>query len=163
MRFYHLRSSSSDKEWPVGWMQSDPLPCEVVSLVIGIGQGLLARWQGLTFGISSVFARVYWIDDEGLTLASHCYTRVVARGLEVLASYAGWLNLMVITSGMVLQWLRARRVALCNNVTFGVEVMWQLPTTASPHPVWLPSWRSVPPHLRHWVGGARFLLIYATE
>ena len=32
---------------------------------------------------------------------------------------------------------------------------------ASPHPVWLPSWRSVPPHLRHWIGGARFLLIYA--
>ena len=52
------------------------------------------------------------------------------------------------------------------NVTFGVEVMWQLPTTASPHPIWLPSWhsvlpsstplskrRSVPPHLRHRVGG----------
>ena len=25
----------------------------------------------------------------------------------------------------------------CNNVTFGVEVMWQLPSTAPPHPVWL--------------------------
>ena len=31
------------------------------------------------------------------------------------------------------------QVFCCNNVTFGVEVMWQLPTTASPHPVWLPS------------------------
>ena len=51
----------------------------------------------------------------------------------------------------------------CNNVTFGVEVMWQPSTTTSTHPVWLLPWRSVPPSLRHWVGGARFLFIYATE
>ena len=35
------------------------LPYEVISLVIGIGQGLLARWQGLTFGMLSVLVRVY--------------------------------------------------------------------------------------------------------
>ena len=39
----------------------------------------------------------------------------------------------------------------CNNVTFGVEVMWQLLTIASSHPVWLLS-PSVSPYLRHWVG-----------
>ena len=47
------------------------LPCEVVSLVIGIGQGLLARWRGLTFGMSSVLVRVYWLGDEGAP--SECY------------------------------------------------------------------------------------------
>ena len=48
------------------------------------------------------------VDDEGLTPASHRYARVVARWLEVLASYAGRPNLTVIMSGMVLEQLGAR-------------------------------------------------------
>ena len=49
---------------------------------------------------------VIGVDNEGLTPASHCYARVMARWLEVLASYAGQLNLTVITSGTVLERLR---------------------------------------------------------
>ena len=52
MRFYHPRASPSDEEWPVGWTQPDLLPCKDVSLVIRIGQGLLARWRKSTFGRS---------------------------------------------------------------------------------------------------------------
>ena len=54
----------------------------------------------------------YWVDDKGLTPASHCYARVVARWLEVLASYVGQSNLTVITSRTVLEQLRTWRVAL---------------------------------------------------
>ena len=88
MRFIISRASLDGGEWAIGWTQPDFLPCADVSLVIGIGQG--------------------WLDDEGLTPASHRYARVVARWLEVLASYAGRPNLTVITSGMVLERLRAR-------------------------------------------------------
>ena len=45
--------------------------CEVISFVIGIGQGVLARWQRLTFGMSSVLVRVYWLDDEGALSECH--------------------------------------------------------------------------------------------
>ena len=48
----------------------------------------------------------------------------------------------------------------CNNVTFGVAVTWQLPITALTHWVWLPSRRSVPPHLCHKVGSTS---IYKSE
>ena len=51
-------------------------------------------------------------DDKGLTSASHRYSRIVARWLEVLASYAGPLNLMVIMSETVLEQLKIWRVAL---------------------------------------------------
>ena len=47
------------------------------------------------------------IDDEELTPASHRYAKVVARWLEVLASYAGRPNLTVIMFRMVLERLRA--------------------------------------------------------
>ena len=47
------------------------LHCEVVNLVIGIGQGLLARWRGLAIGISLVLSRVYWLDDEGAPSECH--------------------------------------------------------------------------------------------
>ena len=49
-RIFHLREISSAlvpicrlSTCRVGWMQPDRFPCEVVSLVIGIGQDLLAR------------------------------------------------------------------------------------------------------------------------
>ena len=60
--------------------------------------------------MSLVLVRIYWLDDEGatsechwvddkgLTPTNHRYARVVARWLEVLASYAGRPNLTVITS-----------------------------------------------------------------
>ena len=48
---------------------------------------------------------VIGFDDKKLTPASHHYTKVMARWLEVLASYAGRPNLMVIMSGMVLEQL----------------------------------------------------------
>ena len=57
---YHPRASPSDKEWAVGWMQPDLLPCEVVSLIIGTGQGLLARWRKSTFGMSSGLMTKGW-------------------------------------------------------------------------------------------------------
>ena len=38
-------------------------------------------------------------------------------------------------------------------MTFGVEVMWQLPTKGSPYPVWLPSVRSIPSYLCQRIGG----------
>ena len=47
------------------------LPGEILSLVISIGQGLLARWRELTFGMSLVLVRVYWLDDEGAPLECH--------------------------------------------------------------------------------------------
>ena len=62
--------------------------------------GLLARWQKSA-------SPGHWVDDGGLTPASHRYARVVARWLKVLASYAGRLNLPVSTSGMVLERLGA--------------------------------------------------------
>ena len=40
---YHPRASLDDEKWAVGWTQPDLLLCEDVSLVIGIGQGLLAK------------------------------------------------------------------------------------------------------------------------
>ena len=49
------------------------------------------------------FWNVIGLDDEGLTLVSHRYARVVARWLEVLASYAGESNLTVITFGTLLE------------------------------------------------------------
>ena len=55
---------------------------------------------------------VIGLDDKGLTSASHRYARVVTRWLEVLADYAGQPNLTVITSGMILERLKTRRVAL---------------------------------------------------
>ena len=47
------------------------LSCEVISLVIGISQDLLVRWRGLTFGMSLVLVRVYWLDDKGAPLECH--------------------------------------------------------------------------------------------
>ena len=47
------------------------LSYEVVSLVIGIGQGLLAGWRGLIFGMLSVLVRVYWLYDKGAPLECH--------------------------------------------------------------------------------------------
>ena len=55
---YHPQASLDDKKWVVNWMQPDLLFCEDVNLVIGIGQDLLARWRGLTFGMSLVLVRV---------------------------------------------------------------------------------------------------------
>ena len=49
------------------------------------------------------FWNVIGLDDEGLIPANHCYARVVARWLEVLASYARRRNMIIITSGMVLE------------------------------------------------------------
>ena len=54
----------------------------------------------------------YRIDDEGLTPASLCYAKVVARWLEILASYAEKSNLTVIMSRTVLERLKTWRVAL---------------------------------------------------
>ena len=68
---YHSWASSNDKEWAVSEMQPDLLLCKVVSLVIGIGQGLLARWRGLIFSMSLVFVRVYWLDDKGAPSECH--------------------------------------------------------------------------------------------
>ena len=48
----------------------------------------------------------------------------------------------------------------CNNVTFGVEVMWELLTTTSPLLVWLSLWRLFPSHLCYRVGGTS---IYKSE
>ena len=62
--------------------------------------GLLARWRKSA-------SPGHWVDDRGLTPASDCYASVVARWLEVLTSHAGWPNLTVSTSGMVLERLGA--------------------------------------------------------
>ena len=51
--------------------------------------------------------RCHRVDDGGLTPTSYCYARVVVRLLEVLASYVGRPNLMVIMSGMILKRLGA--------------------------------------------------------
>ena len=48
------------------------------------------------------------LDNKRLVLAIHCYARLMARWLEVLASYARQPNLTMITSGMVLESLRAQ-------------------------------------------------------
>ena len=64
--------------------------------VIGTGQGYWLDDEGAP-------SECHRVDDEGLTPASHCYARVVARWLEVLASHAGQSNLTVITSRTVLE------------------------------------------------------------
>ena len=64
--------------------------------IIGTGQGYCLDDKGAPLGC-------YWVNDERLTPTSHCYTRVVARWLEFLASYAGQPNLTGIMSGMVLE------------------------------------------------------------
>ena len=61
---------------------------------------LLARWRKSA-------SPGHWIDDRGLTPVSHCYARVVARWLEILASFAGQPNLTVSTSRIVLERLGA--------------------------------------------------------
>ena len=68
---------------------------------IGTGQGCWLDDERASLGCHQV-------DDGGLIPASHCYARVVARWLEVLASYAGQPNLTVIMSGKVLELLGAR-------------------------------------------------------
>ena len=68
--------------------------------VIGTGQGCWLDDKGALLGCHRV-------DDKGLMLISHCYARVVARWLEVLASYAERPNLTIITSGMILEQLGA--------------------------------------------------------
>ena len=55
---------------------------------------------------------VIGFDDKELTPASHQYARVVVRWLKVSASYAGRLNLTVITSGTVLEQSKTWRIAL---------------------------------------------------
>ena len=75
-------------------MQSNTLlPCEDLSLVIGIGWVYWLDDEGLP-------SECHWLDDEGalsechrlddkkLTLASHRYARAVDRWLEILAGYA---------------------------------------------------------------------------
>ena len=47
------------------------------------------------------------VDDKGLIQGSQHYAKLVARWLEVLASYARQPNLTVITSEMILELLRA--------------------------------------------------------
>ena len=97
----------------VDWTQSNTLLlCADVSFVIGISQGYwlededsLLKYHGLDDKGATLVC--HWLDDKGLTPASHCYGKVVARWLEVLASYAGQSNLMVIMSGIVLELLRA--------------------------------------------------------
>ena len=73
--------------------------------VIGTSQDYWLDDKGAT-------SKRHWVDNKGLILASHCYARMVARWLEVLASYAGRSNLTVIMSGIVLKRLKTRRVAL---------------------------------------------------
>ena len=63
--------------------------------------GLLARWQKSA-------SPSHQVDNGRLTTASHCYARIGARWLEVLASYAGQPNLTVIMSEMVLEQLGAQ-------------------------------------------------------
>lgn len=40
--------------------------------IMGIGQGVLAKWQRYTF-ISLVLVRLYQLNDKGLTPVSHWY------------------------------------------------------------------------------------------
>ena len=49
-----------------------------------------------------------WLDNKKLIPASHCYVRVVVRWPEILASYKGQPNLMVIMFGIVLEQLKAQ-------------------------------------------------------
>ena len=60
--------------------------------------GLLARWQKSA-------SSGHRVDNRGLTPASHRYTRVMTRWLEVLASYARRPNLTVNTSEIYLEQL----------------------------------------------------------
>ena len=50
-------------------------------LLIGTGQGCWLDDKG-------ALSRCHRVDDGGPIPASHCYAKVVARCLEVLASYA---------------------------------------------------------------------------
>ena len=65
--------------WAVGWTQLDLFPYENISLIINIGQDLQGRWQGLTFGMSSVLVRVYLLDDKGVSLICYWYWSELTR------------------------------------------------------------------------------------
>ena len=67
--------------------------------------------------------RCHQINDGGLTLASHHYARVIARWLEVLASYAGRPNLTVITSRMVLERLGAWQFTVSSKQVISWETL----------------------------------------
>ena len=49
---------------------------------------LTGTGQGCWLDDEEVPPGCHWVDDRGLTPVSHYYVRVVARWLEVLASYA---------------------------------------------------------------------------
>ena len=79
-----------------------------VSLVIGIGQGYWLDGKSSFLECHQLDEKkapseCQRLDDKKLTLASHCYTRIMARWQKVLANYAERPNLTVITSGMVLE------------------------------------------------------------
>ena len=95
-------------------MQSNTLfPYVDINFIIGIDQGYWLEDKGspsecYRLNDKRALSECYWLDDKRLTPATHCYARVVARWLKVLASYAGQKNLTVIMSKMVLKQLRAR-------------------------------------------------------
>ena len=95
-------STSSSVLVKVYWLDDESSP----SVYHRYWSGLLARWQKTTFGMS------WSLMIKRLIPETHCYAKVVARWLKVLASYAKQSNLIVITSRIVLERLRTWRVAL---------------------------------------------------
>ena len=68
---------------------------------------LIDTGQGCWLDDKRALSGCHRADDGGLISASYRYSRVVTRWLEVLSSYVGQPNLMVITFGMVLEQLEA--------------------------------------------------------
>ena len=58
------------------------------------------------------FRNIIRLDDKGLTLAHHCYAKVMAKWLKVLADYVRQSNLTLIMSETVLKQLRTLRIGL---------------------------------------------------
>ena len=95
IRLHFLSSTGWHRIWVVGWTQSNTLlSCKVVSLVIGISQDYWLDDEGLPLEChwlddKGPSLEYHWLDDKSLIPTSYHYARVVARWLDVLASYAG--------------------------------------------------------------------------
>ena len=133
----HLYSLSTRRKNILLWYLSADRPlvesfgCNQTSSLVKLSASLLV-WVRVYWldnkgspSYSLIIVGVYWLDDKGASSRCHwvwwqktdtskssVLARILARWLEVLASYAGRPNLTVITSGTVLEQWRLGMVGL---------------------------------------------------
>ena len=108
MRFIISWASLDGVKWAVNWTQPDlslikTLASSLVLVRIYTVDNKSSPSECHWIDDKEALSKYHWVDDKGLTPASHHYARIVARGLEVPASYVQWPNLTIITSRLVLE------------------------------------------------------------